>query len=187
MFAYCLNNPVMSLDPTGKIAISTLILIGSAVVGAACGGYTAYTTYQAGWDTADILWYTFGATLGGFLTAYSLGTSLYQVYLQYCMLNGMTPITNIGPSTSTQIQDNPLDDIAYTEKVQQQMQQDDYHGFPNIVDNYGGYGYQQSFTGGDGNIYTKLIIPGTYRGHEGAFVYIWNENGMCNHRMFEVS
>lgn len=102
MFVYCNNNPVINADPTGEILISTLILIGSAIVGAACAGYTAYTTYKAGWDTGDILWYSFGAGLGGFLTVYTLGMSAYQLYINYCMLNGMTPVTEITLSGTQQ-------------------------------------------------------------------------------------
>ena len=109
------------------------------------------------------------------------------------MLNGITPVSNIGSSTTSsavstdtsQGSDNPLDGISYTEKVQQQKQQTDFHGFPDVVDNYGGYGNQQIITGNDGNVYTQLQIPGSYKGYDGNFVYIWNENGVCNHRVFE--
>ena len=55
MFAYCNNNPVPNSDPTGDILISTLILIGSAIVGAACAGYTAYKEAEAGIDTVQIV------------------------------------------------------------------------------------------------------------------------------------
>ena len=103
----------MCSDPTGEITIATLILIGSAVAGAASAGYTAYTTYQAGWDTADILWYTFGAGLGGFLTVYTLGMSAYQVYLNYCMLNGITPVSDISFS-SNNVAATPAQ-VSYTE------------------------------------------------------------------------
>lgn len=57
MFAYCQNNPVNSVDPTGEIVItiSTLILAGSAIVGAGFAGYTAYKEYQAGYSAARII------------------------------------------------------------------------------------------------------------------------------------
>ena len=164
------------------------------MIGAGCAGYTAYTTYQAGWDIADIIWYTIGSGLGGFLTVYTLGMSAYQLYVNYCMLNGITPVTDIGSHTSSQTphhstpqtSKNPLEDITYTEKVHQQKQQSDFHGFPDIVDNYGGLGHQQTIIGGDGNTYQKLSIPGSYLGRDGAFVYMWNEYGICNHRCFET-
>ena len=82
---------------------------------------------------------------------------------------------------------NPLKGITYTEKVQVQKAQGDYHSFPDIVDNYGTYGQQQTIAGGDGNTYTRISIVGMYGGKSGAFVYIINANGVCNHRMFEVN
>ena len=97
MFAYCNNSPINFVDPNGELAItiSTLILIASAVVGAACAGYTAYSTYNAGYEIADVIWYSVYAGLSGFLTAYTLGTTAYQLYLNFCMLNGITPVTEI--------------------------------------------------------------------------------------------
>ena len=194
MYAYCLNNPVNSADPTGEIAITTLILIGSAIIGAACAGYTAYKEYQAGYNTVRIVGDSVCAGVAGFSIVYTGGMSLYQCYQNYCYLNAITPVTDVGVRTSSQVAytntsqgpSNPLEEITYTEKVQQQKQQSDFHGFPDIVDNYGGYGVQQTIIGGDGNPYVKLPIPGFYRGYVGAFVYIWDRAGVCNHRLFEV-
>ena len=102
-------------------------------------------------------------------------------------MNGLTPVTNIGQTTTTtQTAANPLESITYTDKVKQQRQQGDYHGFPDIVDNYGAYGSQNTIIGGDGNTYTKLCIPGTYDGKDGYFVYIWDGGNVCNHRLFET-
>ena len=101
MFAYCLNNPVMGADPTGKITIATLILIGSAIVGAACSGYTAYKEYQAGLDTVQIIGDSICAGFAGFSIVYSGGMSLYQCYQNYCYLHGLTPVTEISFSNNT--------------------------------------------------------------------------------------
>ncbi len=97
MFAYCLNNPVNCQDPAGEIAITTLILIGSAVLGALAAGYTAYAEYKAGFDTVHIIGDSICAGIGVFLTVYTAGMSLYQTYQTYCYLNAKTPVTNIGP------------------------------------------------------------------------------------------
>ena len=100
MFAYCLNNPVNMKDPTGEIAITTLILIGSAIFGAACAGYTAYKEYQAGFDTVQIIGDSICAGMSGFLLVYSMGMSAYQCYQNYCYLNGITPRTDISFSSN---------------------------------------------------------------------------------------
>ncbi len=100
MFAYCLNNPVMGADPTGEIAIATLILIGSAIVGAACAGYTAYKEYQAGFGAVQIIGDSVCAGFAGFSIVYSGGMALYQCYQNYCYLNGLTPVTTLGNTSS---------------------------------------------------------------------------------------
>ena len=81
--------------------------------------------------------------------------------------------------------DNPLTNIVYTDKVMQQMDQGDFHGFPSIVDNYGYLGRPSQIIGGDGHPYIRLSIEGYYKDHYGEFVYIWDMKGVCNHRCFE--
>ncbi len=103
MFAYCNNNPVMYSDPAGEsITIATLILIGSAIVGAVSAGYTAYVEYNAGFDTVQIIGDSICAGMAGFCLVYSMGMTAYQCYQNYCYLNGLTPVTNIGPTTTSQ-------------------------------------------------------------------------------------
>ena len=99
MFAYCNNNPVSNSDPTGDILISTLILIGSAIVGVACAGYTAYREAEAGIDTVQIIGDSLCAGFSAFSFVYTCGMSGYQCYQNYCYLNGLTPVTEIGSST----------------------------------------------------------------------------------------
>ena len=101
MFAYCNNNPVSMYDPNGEIAITTLILIGSAVFGAACAAYTAYKEYQAGYEPVQIVGDSICAGMSGFCVVYSMGMTAYQCYQNYCYLNSITPVTSIGSSTTT--------------------------------------------------------------------------------------
>lgn len=100
MFVYCNNNPVHLADPTGEIAITTLILIGSAIVGAVAAGYTAYVEYQAGFSTEQIITDSIIVGLCAFNITYSCGMTLYQCYQYYCYLNGLTPVTDIGGNPS---------------------------------------------------------------------------------------
>jgi len=95
MFAYCLNNPVNMQDPSGDIAITTLILIGSVIVGAVSAGYTAYKEYQARYSTGQIIGDSVCAGLAAFSIVYSGGMSLYQCYQNYCYLNAIVPVTEI--------------------------------------------------------------------------------------------
>lgn len=73
LYAYCVNNPVMNVDPNGTIGILTGILIGvligAVVVGtgvAIYAGVTAYNNGARGWDL-------FGAIAEGFLTGAVIG------------------------------------------------------------------------------------------------------------------
>ena len=107
MFAYCNNNPVMFSDPTGEsITISTIILIISIVAAVSVAGYTAYVEYNAGVETGQIINDSLLAGMSTFMIAYSFGMSAYQCYLNFCYLQGLTPITQIGGANNltTQLQ-----------------------------------------------------------------------------------
>ena len=74
LFAYCKNNPVMYVDPTGHFLISTAVLIGAIVggiIGAAVGGVSAYNVAKSkgaeGWELAG--WTALGAVGGGAIGA----------------------------------------------------------------------------------------------------------------------
>jgi len=102
MFAYCNNNPVNFSDPAGEsITIATLILIGSAIIGAVCAGYTANVEYNAGCDTAQIIGDSIVAGMSAFMLVYSMGMTAYQCYQNFCYLHGLTPMTEISFSSST--------------------------------------------------------------------------------------
>ncbi len=68
LFAYCGNNPVMNIDPSGRSFIATLLIgiIVGAVVGGALNGYFAYSEGARGWDL-------FGAILGGAVMGAAVG------------------------------------------------------------------------------------------------------------------
>ena len=101
MFAYCNNNPVLYHDTDGTIAITTLILVGSIIVGAVAAAYTAYTETKAGCDTAQIINDSLLNGLCAFSIVYSGGMMAYQCYQNFCYLNAMTPVTEVGPSSQT--------------------------------------------------------------------------------------
>ncbi|MDD2235547.1 MAG: hypothetical protein PHV03_11790, partial [Desulfitobacteriaceae bacterium] len=94
VYVYCNNNPVNLTDPTGEIAITTCILIGSAVAGLLAAGHTAAVSHKRT-GKVDII-QTATAGLSTFMLIYSLGLSTYGVYETYSYCNGTTPVTNIG-------------------------------------------------------------------------------------------
>ncbi len=75
-------------------------------------------------------------------------------------------------------------DAEYTPKVQRQMAEGNYHGFPENVTFHQDLGKITTFKGGDGNMYQRLEIRGSYNGRDGTFEFIKNGKGEINHRMF---
>lgn len=115
----------MKIDPTGEIAITTLILIGSIVIGCLAAGHTAVASYNYTGEV-DIL-NTIVSGISAFAFAYSLGMSAYGVYLSCCQYYGKTPVTDIGithnnisPYSNLTDPDNvaPGKDFTATQKAQ---------------------------------------------------------------------
>ncbi|WP_228025418.1 hypothetical protein [Streptococcus ruminantium] len=79
---------------------------------------------------------------------------------------------------------NPLENIVYTDKVKRQMEQGDFHSFPEAVDSFGSDGKITKIIGGDGIERTKVEISGSYKGRYGIFEYIIEPNNTVNHRFF---
>ena len=75
MYAYCSNNPIMYVDPTGNFAVSAVLFIGSIVIGALIGGgAAAYSSIKKGDEWHEVALKTLsGAALGGMLGA-AMGT-----------------------------------------------------------------------------------------------------------------
>lgn len=119
LFSYCLNNPLKYADPNGEIAITTLILIGSAVIALIAAGVTAYNSYQY---TGQIDWAnTITAGLSWFSLAYTLGMSAYCVYLSYCDYKGLAPVTEVNFNANASISSgNSMSvDIFFNERTLQ--------------------------------------------------------------------
>lgn len=78
---------------------------------------------------------------------------------------------------------------TYSDKVNYQMSRapGEMHSFPEDVKYFKGDGIVEKITGGDGNKYTKLTIPGSYNGKNGNFEFIKDSNGIINHRFFNIS
>ena len=74
LFAYCKDNPVLSVDPTGQFLLSTAVLIGAVVggiIGATTGGIASNNIARSkgaeGWELAA--WTVLGVVGGGTIGA----------------------------------------------------------------------------------------------------------------------
>ncbi|MCH9625856.1 MAG: hypothetical protein S4CHLAM123_10400 [Chlamydiales bacterium] len=85
---------------------------------------------------------------------------------------------------------NPLEGTKYTQKVLQQMRPNlntgfsDFHGFPQVVDNYARFGKKRTIIGRDGIERTKISIHGCYQKRYGHFEWMVEPNLNINHRLF---
>jgi len=82
LYAYCCNNPVMHIDPTGQYAISAVLigLIIGAIIGAAVGGtiagVNAYNNGARGWELVG--WTALGI-VGGSVIGGAIGAGIGYV------------------------------------------------------------------------------------------------------------
>jgi hypothetical protein len=80
---------------------------------------------------------------------------------------------------------NPLEGTRYSQKVLDQAASGDFHSFPEAVDGFAESTHATAELGGDGLPYTHVRIPGGYGDYEGVFHYVFGEDGIITHRLFE--
>ncbi len=78
LFAYCGNNPVMNVDPSGEFFLICFIIgmVAGAVIGAVVGGVAAYQTAK---ETGATGWELFGWTVFGILGGAVVGGAIGAV------------------------------------------------------------------------------------------------------------
>jgi len=81
--------------------------------------------------------------------------------------------------------DNPLENIVYDNSVIRKMERKDFHSFPEEVLAFGKYGEVTKIIGRDGIERTGVYIKGSYRGRDGVFEFIIENDGKTvSHRFF---
>jgi RHS repeat-associated protein len=113
----------------------------------------------------------------------------------YYVIAGTTPVLvhNCGGArfavdsngVATDLDSNPLRGTQYTDKVKAQIESGDDHGFPALIDELPTWRDTTVETGRDGNPYTHVRLPGDRGGSPGVYHWIFDEDGMINHRQFE--
>jgi hypothetical protein len=158
-----------------------------AVVGAAVGGYAigsaGYNAYTA--PNADARDYYLGqGVTATALTALGIkgaGAANSSTAASEATFSNSTAARVEGAGSKAS---NFFKGTTYSDKVLSQMKQADYHGFPDVVKNFAKEGSASEIVGGDKQTYFKLSIPGSYRGTEGNFEFMKDNNGVINHRQF---
>jgi RHS repeat-associated protein len=190
-YAYGVNGPLAYPDPSGKfppalalaapLAGRVALAVGADYAMNAAVSATHYMVTRP--EDKPFSLEDFAYTVGGEaldLTIADLKNplTLMSPLHKFDKISDVLRIANKG--------DNPLAGIRYTDKVKRQMRQDDYHGFPDIVDNYAGsHATKSTIVGKDGMERTKVEIPGGYKGKDGVFEYIIEPDGTVNHRIFK--
>ena len=98
-------------------------------------------------------------------------------------------VITAGRGTYVITAENFFEGAYWSPKVRRQLglPKGDYHTFPSAVEGFAGEGRLTTTMGGDGKIYWKLEIPGSYGGKDGMFEFIRDSTGKINHRFFNTS
>jgi len=72
----------------------------------------------------------------------------------------------------------------YSDSVIMKMSRDKMHNFPHEVEAFESMGTKTLTKGGDGRMYERLEIRGSYQGRDGVFEFIKNNDNIITHRFF---
>ena len=203
LFAYCGNNPVNRIDPTGEAwwhwAIGAAIVAACAVaavvtcggVAAAVGAVAAVGSGVAAATTASTV--AAGAFIGSAVVygataviAASTSDSIQEFndkgnWGTVAATLGGAVIGGAGSYMGTTTRSNSStikNDILELPRSGSALKNDSYHAFPNIVDNYAGYATKTRINNG-----TLYQLQGSLNGISGRFEWII-QNNQVTHRFF---
>ena len=211
LYGYCANQPIASHDPTGCDLLSFI-------------GDCLYDTWIAPWkERADAMWenpsfYTIGnwITCGAFETVKGAIMPEKALSLQHWVDSATVALWFV-PAIKGNLQavpgrqlnhtsvsaaqigkadvfPNPLLDVRYTNKVNEQMLKNDFHNFPSLMDDLVQTTDVVWRMGGDGELHKFISLPGeitnmshqSIKTYEGLYEWIIDSPNICNHRFFNV-
>ena len=200
LYAYCDNNPVARVDGDGEFweTAFDVISLGVSIAEVCINPTDPWAWAGLVGDVVDLIPFVTG--VGEVTDLIRLSTKVDDlvdavdgVYDSARAvdkisdgIDGATDITktvmDVGNGGKTAI-----NGIKYTDKVVKQMKntRDLKHSFPIMIDNFVDLNNASIITGNDGVQRYLVQIPGNINKMSGAFEYIIDFNGWCNHRFFK--
>lgn len=132
LYVYCLNNPIMCVDPSGHVAISTLLIISAIITGvcvvggAAIGGVSAG---MAGGDVGDIFSGIGKGALNGLIIGGGISLSIVGFGIGGAKILGSIMVT-YGMSISAN-----MAEVAFTQGKKSKFDGDSFWAGVNDINN----------------------------------------------------
>jgi len=188
-YAYAENNPIKNIDPNGKQVFGSAqdAVRDNSEAQAEVGimmmcQCNSYYKNLSGTGAVQEVVTPVGFGIGSAVS--ELGGAASSIFSRFTS----AATSDLGSSLGTR---SFFEGANYTPKVMLQMSQGpgEFHSFPELVKNFESSGTVSKITGGDGALYQKLEIPGSYstpsgKSSNGNFEFIKDSDGNINHRQY---
>jgi len=160
-FAYCENEPVDYVDPEGKIALLTCVLIGAGIgliIGASTGALISYNRFQSIKWRYVLVGGIFGIAIGA-LTGYGVGVAI-----------GATASSTVGLSSLASNLARNVSKLKYSKTIEGYVKTRKYYKYTSIIKHI----IQAATPVKDGKTALKWVVPGTINGTKGVWELVIN-------------